>query len=242
MGMNQIIKGVFKWSSVLALVFLAFFLSIFITMSSLIKGKELITPNWVGKTVQAAFEESRLFNIHLQPIEGSRLTEGTPFSITRQFPEPGVRIKRFGYVKVYYTPRPEKVLMPDVCGKSLDEAIKLLSEHGIKKGGVSYMDRDTFPVDQVIGQGIRSGEPLDVGEEVDMLISRGERPYSYIMPDFIGLSLTRVDGFLKNHGLKIANIESIQYPGLESGVIVKQYPLSGFRINAKNLITLGVSQ
>ena len=221
---------------------LVFVVSIYITMSYLIKGKELVTPNWVGQTVQSAFESSRKVNIHLQPIEGSRLTEGVPFVITRQFPEAGVRIKRFGYVKVYYTPRPDKVLMPDVRGRVFDEAVKALAEIGIKKGSISYMDSDDFPVDYVIGQGVLPGSALNRGEEVNILVSRGVKPYSYVMPDFIGLELSAVEAFLQEHGLKIANIESIDYPGLEAGVIVKQYPLSGFRINAKNLISLGVSQ
>jgi len=241
MGMNQIVKGVLKWSSVLVFVVLVFLLSIYITMSSLIKGKELVTPDWVGETVQSAFEAAKRLNVHLNPMEGSRLTEGRPFVITRQSPEPGVRIKRFGYIKVYYTPRPDKVLTPDVSGKYLDDAIKILSERGIKRGGISYMDNDVLPVDHVIGQGVKSGAAINRGEEVSLLISRGERSFSYVMPDFIGMSLTKVESFLKNHGLKIANIEKIDYPGLESGIIVKQYPLSGFRISEKNLITLGVS-
>lgn len=221
---------------------LLFILSIYITMSSLIKGKELITPNWVGKTVQAAYEEAKHFNIQLQPLEGSHLTEGTPFLIVRQFPEPGVRIKRFGLVKVYYTPRPDKVLMPDILGKYIDEAVKTLADIGIRKGSTSYMDNNLIPVDHVISQGVGPGEPLNRGEVVSILISRGERPYSYIMPDFIGMSLVSVEAFLKDHGLKISKTEKVDYPGLEAGIIVNQYPHSGFQINAKNLITLGVSQ
>ncbi len=241
MGMNRIIKLIFRWSAIALALLLVFVLSIYITMSVLIKGKEIATPNWVGKSVQAAYSECKRLSIQVQPIEGSRLTEGVPFIITRQFPEPGVKIKRYGIVKIYYTPRPDKILMPEICGKSLDESLKIMSDSGIRKGSISYIDSSSHPVDFVISQSIKTGEMINRGETVSLLVSRGERPFSYIMPDFIGLPLSRVEQFLKDHNLKIAKIEPIPYP-VESGIVVKQYPHSGFRINEKNLITLGVSQ
>jgi serine/threonine-protein kinase len=145
-------------------------------------------------------------------------------------------------VKAYYTPMPEKILMPDVQGKVLDEAVRVLSENGLKKGGISYMDSETCLVDHVICQGVMPGESINRGESLDLLISRGPRPISYVMPDFIGMTIQRVQAFLLAHGLKVSKIESITYPGLEQGVIVKQYPHSGYRINARNLITFGVSR
>lgn len=242
MNMNFPVKKILKWMAIIAIFFFIFISSVYFTMSSLIKGKELVTPNWIGKAVSSAFEESKQLGIQMVPIEGSRLTEGLPFSITRQFPEPGVRIKQFGIVKVYFTPKPDKIFMPDVRGKGLEEALKIITEKGLKKGGISYMDNEIAPVDHVICQGVLPGDPLNRGESVDILVSRGPRPISYVMPDFVGMSIIKVDGFLQSHGLKVAKIEAIPYPGLENGVIVKQYPHSGYRINSRNLILFGVSQ
>lgn len=241
MRMNRTVKLILKWSSIVIALWLVFILSIYLTMSILIKGKEIATPDWVGQTVQTAHADCKRLSIQIQPIEGSRLTEGTPFVITRQFPEPGVKIKRYGIVKVYYTPRPDKILMPDINGKNLDESLKILADNGIRKGGISYIDSTTHPVDSVISQSVMPSETVNRGETVNLLVSRGERPFSYIMPDFIGLPLEIVEQFLKNHNLKVATIEPIPYP-VEKGIVVKQYPHSGFRINEKNLITLGVSQ
>ena len=104
------------------------------------------------------------------------------------------------------------------------------------------MDTKDVPVDFVVSQSIPTGARVPSESEVDILVSRGSRTKSYIMPDVIGRGVEEVEEFFDNWGLKIAERKKISYPGLQSGIIIGQYPSSGFQINIKSRIRIEVSE
>jgi beta-lactam-binding protein with PASTA domain len=62
------------------------------------------------------------------------------------------------------------------------------------------------------------------------------------MPDLIGRPASRVVALLKARDFRIADVRYVYYPGLEAGLIVRQSPPGGFRVQKRNLITLEVSR
>ncbi|MGZ5488588.1 MAG: PASTA domain-containing protein, partial [Candidatus Aminicenantales bacterium] len=64
----------------------------------------------------------------------------------------------------------------------------------------------------------------------------------YIMPDLIGRRADGVIGSLNGWGFKIADIRYVYYPGAPAGLIVKQDPTNGYRIQKRNRISIEVSR
>jgi beta-lactam-binding protein with PASTA domain len=62
------------------------------------------------------------------------------------------------------------------------------------------------------------------------------------MPFIIGLEAEKVVYFFESKGFKISKITRVPYSYLESGIVVKQFPSPGFRINPKNLISIQISE
>jgi serine/threonine-protein kinase len=224
------------------LYFLVLVLSIFLTMSMLIKGEELEAPDLTAKSLKEAYELASKSGIYLKKIEGNYDRNYKPLTVISQVPAAGVRIKEKSYIKVYVSSDVVEVIVPDMSGYNLAESEKMLRENDLKKRYISYMDAADVPVDFVISQSYPAGARVPAGTEVDILASRGYRNKSYIMPDIIGKQAPDVVIFFEKLGLKISRITRVEYPGLEPEVVIKQYPLSGYRINARARISIEVSK
>jgi len=216
--------------------------SVFLTMSILIKGDEITAPELTGKSLKEAYEIAAKKGVYLKKIAGTYDSHYDPLTVITQVPMAGIRIKEKSYIKVFITSEIVEVIVPDLSGYNISDSEKLLRENDLKKRYVSYMDARDVPVDFVISQSYPSGVRVASGTEIDILASRGSREKSFIMPDIIGKKAANVLIYFESRGLKIAKITKTRYPGLEPDVVIKQYPLSGYRINAKARVSIEVSE
>jgi serine/threonine-protein kinase len=216
--------------------------SIFLTMSALIKGEEIKAPDLNGKSLNEAYKITIEKGIYLKPITGNYGKQFKPLTVINQFPAPGVKIKEKSFIQVFITSELVEVIMPDLTGYSLRESEKILRENDLRKRYVSYMDAHDVPVDSVIAQSIPANARVPSDSEVDILVSRGRRGKSYIMPDIIGKRVDRVVYYFESKGLKISKITKVLYEGLEPDIVIKQFPSSGFRINSRARIHIEVSE
>lgn len=224
------------------LYFIALVSSIFLTMNCLIKGEEVKAPSLVGLNLAEASAKALETGVYLKKIQGNYDKSYKPDTVIDQFPSPGLIVKRKSFVKVFVTSLLDEVTVPDLSGNSLKDCEDILREHNLKKHYVSYIDAQDVPVDYVIAQSVPAGSRVAERSDIDLLISKGRKSSSFIMPDLIGKSAEKVLFFFESRGLKISKITPVSYPGLQQGIVIKQYPSSGFRINSKNLISIQVSE
>lgn len=240
--MKKKLLAILKVFGIIAFYALILVASIFLTMSILIKGEEIKAPDLIDKNLTQAYEIASRKGVYLKKIVGNYDKNYKPLTVINQSPSPGVSIKEKSFIKVFITSEIVEVIVPDLSGYSLREGEKILRENDLKKRFVSYIDADNIPVDFVIAQSLPPGVRVPRNSEIDILVSKGKRNKSYIMPDIIGKKAEKVLYFFERKKLKISKITTVPYPGLESGIIIKQFPSSGFRINLKNLIGIQVSE
>ncbi|MCP4216031.1 MAG: PASTA domain-containing protein [bacterium] len=217
--------------------------SVFLTMSILIKGEELKTPDLKGKSLSEAYQIASENGIYLKKVVGNYGRQFKPLTVINQFPLAGVKIKEKSFIKVFITSELVEVIMPELStGYSLKECENILRDSDLRKRFISYMESDKVPVDFVISQSVLPGTRVSSGSQIDLLVSRGPTEKAYIMPDLIEKREENVIHFFENKGLKISQRREISYPGLEPGIIIKQHPDSGFKINTKSRISITVSQ
>ena len=229
-----------KILGVISLYTIVLIIAVFFTMKSLIKGEETEAPNLMGKSLEQAQKIAEEQKLYLKRIDGNYDRHYDPLTVINQTPDPGVRIKERSYVTVFVTSDVVDVIVPDLVGYDLNDCEKLLSENNLRKRYVSYMDAEDVPVDFVIAQSYPPGSRVPTGTEIDVLLSRGAKERSYIMPDVIGKYAVDVKIYFQMRNLKVLG-NNVYYPGLEPGLVVKQYPLSGYPITVKARISIGVS-
>lgn len=225
------------------LIFLnLFFLSAILSYQFTMKGEMTTVPDLEGKIFDQAKEE--LFQKKLSIVQsGLQVHEKwEQGKIIFQDPPAGSKIKLNKVVKVILSTGKEKVLVPNFIGKSFQTINQTLQESGLKKGKISHVHTPKYAAGKIMAQFPQQEEEVGRDTYISFLISQGEIEKKYLMPDLIGKRAETVIAKLKEMDFRVGDIRYVLYPGLESGIIIKQFPTQGFRIQKRNLITLEVSK
>ncbi len=232
-----------KWALLFLVWIILFFSTALFTSRLILRGELVTVPNLIGKTTEEARLElsRRLLSMSFQGTQFHDTIEKG--GVVAQEPSAGSRVKTNRVVKITVSAGSEMVDVPDLVGKSLENAIQILASLGLTRGLISQIHTAEYPAGRIISQ-----EPTPAAGKVkrmtpvNFLLSQGDREEKYIMPDLIGLKITHVLPQLKNLGFNVANIRSYYYPGLQPGIIIKQTPAHGYSVQKRNLISLEVSK
>lgn len=240
--MNKKVLLIGKIVGIVFLYLLVFFLSVYATVSLLVKGDEITAPNLIGKPLNEAYAIAAKKGIIIKKVVGDFGQAYAPNTVVNQFPAPDSGVKERSVLKIFVASEVGQTVVPELSGKSQRGCEELLKNSKLKKGHVAFVSSRDVPLDDVISQSLPAGSRVAAGSAVDLLLSKGAESLSFIMPDLIGKPADRVLVFFETRGLKISKIEEVAYFGLKPGIILKQFPAAGFEISAKNLIGIQVSK
>ncbi len=227
---------IFLWTGVFGVIFL---ISSFLTMFMLIKGETYRVPDLRGKTEEEAIKiltKKELYLKKRREVFSRDYPEGT---IVSQYPEPGEKIKKHHFIIVDISSGGERVKVPDLIQKNVKAAKIELEQYFLKIKRISSIHYK-FQAEDIIAQNPPPGSEAFKKSGIDILVSSGPRIVSYIMPDLIGKNVNDVMNYFEKYGLKIEGIREVEYEGIPSGTIVRQTPLSGYKIKRGNIIILDV--
>lgn len=235
-------KRIYDYIFYILILLVVFFLIANISFQIVLKGEMVSLPNLTGKTIEEAETElskKKLFIVQKGIQFDNHWERG---KIIFQEPSPSSRIKINKIVRVILSAGSEKVVVPQLVGKNLQSINSILEQAGLKKGKISQVHTSKYAAGKIITQQPQASEEIGRNSRVSLLISQGEREKRYLMPDLIGKRAGRVIAKLKEIEFRVEDLRYSYYPGLESGIIIKQFPPQGFRIQKRNLITLEVSK
>jgi beta-lactam-binding protein with PASTA domain len=227
-------------SSLLFLIL--FFLSAIIFSQVLLRSEVVTVPDLAGKPVAQARAELQKKDLTLAQKgteSNDRIEKGL---IVRQDPAPGSRIRTTRVVQVFTSSGSGTVTVPDLAEKPLDEALTLLQAAGLTRGKMTQVHTPRLPAGRILDQRPVRGAVVERGFSVGLLLSQGDLDDRYVMPDLIGRRADGIIGRLDAWGFKVADIRYVYYPGAPAGLIVKQDPPNGFRIQKRNRISFEVSR
>lgn len=233
----------YPYAQILILLGITFFLSAIIS-SQVIQKEEIVSvPDLSGKTlIEARVELSRKhLSLHLDGEEfNDRFEKGQIFF---QEPSAGSKVRTNKTVRVVVSAGSEMVEVPQLVGKSLESAVKLLTDLGLTRGKVAHIHTPQYAAGRIIAQDpTPSLSKIKRTSPIHFLVSQGESEPKYVMPDLIGKKGGPTVNKLRQLGFRVADIRSAYYPGREPGIIIKQFPPQGFMVAKRSLITLEVSR
>ena len=159
--------------------------------------------------------------------------------ILAQEPRPGVRTRRERSVKVWVSAGRASTIVPALLGESERTAQLRLQQDGLELTGVAEIRSAEYPSDAVIAQ---TPPPKSNAPQVALLVNRGERGATYVMPDLIGVNGDRAADLLRARGFRVAVVGDHPYPGVPAGIVLRQNPQAGFQIAPGEPISLEVSR
>lgn len=110
--------------------------------------------------------------------------------------------------------------MPDLSGKTEKEAEQILKDHHLTMGDISRKYSDKYPESQIIKSEPNSGERVEEGEAIDIILSKG--PQKVKMPNLVGLPKDEAVKKLKDLGLKDIDVEQAYSRSVDKGLISEQ--------------------
>lgn len=132
-----------------------------------------------------------------------------------------------------------KTTVPDVKGKSLEEAIDLLKAADLSSRN-DYKPSDVVPENYIIDQSVVAGDEVDKNTEIVLTISTGVETNS--LRDVTGLTVDQADTVLKSdQELKI--IHEYEYNDtVEENLVIRTSPAAGTAVKKGDTITVYISK
>jgi beta-lactam-binding protein with PASTA domain len=159
--------------------------------------------------------------------------------VIAQDPPAGVTARRQRTVRVWLSAGQRASTVPALVGETERTAQLRLSQDGLTLASVSEIRSSGFAQDVVVAQ---TPSAQTAGSQVSLLVNRGARDASYVMPDLIGVDGDRAAELLRNRGFRVAVVGSTPYPGVAAGIVIRQSPQAGFQIAPGEPISLEVSR
>ena len=131
------------------------------------------------------------------------------------------------------------VTMPDVTGKSVDEATEILNDLGLGIKVASSEYSDVIEKDLVLSQSVEEGEEVEKNTTIKVVVSKGEEAIS--VPDVIGLDEEEAKNTLQDYGFNVKR-EYEYNDTVPSGKVIKTSPDKGADVQKGDTITITVSR
>jgi eukaryotic-like serine/threonine-protein kinase len=120
--------------------------------------------------------------------------------------------------------RGRMVSMPNITGKSLDEAQRIV---GADRLLVRVVDRQysAMPANAVLRQSPLPGEQVKVSQDVQAIVSLG--PQKLVVPSLEGRSMRAAHIALLQAGLPLGEVSTVTMPSADPGTVIVQEPPAG---------------
>ena len=217
-----------------------YFLFAFSSMRIALRAREVTVPDLRDRTVADATAMLTEAGLTLKVDEAKRLDPKIPADrILLQEPAGGVTTRRQRSVRVWLSSGPRVVTIPQLIGETERTAQLRLQADGLAVVSLDEIRSNDYPADAVVAQ---TPPPESRGTEVALLVNRGERSTTYVMPDLIGVNGDRAAELLRSRGFRLAVVGEQPYPGVPAGIVLRQTPQAGFQVAPGEPISLEVSR
>ena len=240
---NTVILRIAKILVLFAALVLIVGVSSYFTLTLLIKSEDtVVVPDLNGKDVVYALKFLSDIGLNTK-VKGSEFSAVVPENhVLFQDPEPGTEIKKGRDVKIILSKGAKTVLTPNLSGLSIQQARIILEENDLRQGEMSRTFSRITAKENIIAQFPSSGTVITRGSHVDLLLSTGDRPRTYRMPDLAGLSVEEAILAIETGNLTLGRITSLFYRGIPKDVVAGQEPLPGYPVTEGSPVNIVVNR
>jgi serine/threonine-protein kinase len=157
--------------------------------------------------------------------------------VSTQDPGGGAKIGKGSTVTLTVSTGKPRVLVPDVRGRSVTDAVTALAQLGLNPK-ITRVYSGEQP-DTVTGQNPAPGDHVLKGSDIGINVSRGAKPIP--VPDVTGQPFANAESALRGQGFVVARVD-VQSDQAAKGVVVAENPPPGTPSSKGSKITLTVSK
>ena len=193
-------------------------------------------PDVVGKTKDQAGAAIKGAGLTLGDVTEDYSASVAQGKVISSDPKAGKVIEHTAKVSIVVSKGKEPATIPDVTGKSEDDAKKALEDAGLKKGKVSQDYSDSVAKGRVISSSpIAGASGYYKGDSVDLTVSKG--PEKVTVPDVTGKSQNEAKKALEDAGLKVEVNKRLGGP---FGTVRSTDPAPGSSVKPDSKVTINI--
>jgi eukaryotic-like serine/threonine-protein kinase len=229
-----------RWLVIGAALLGTYFLFFVIAMRVGVQLMEVHVPPLQGRSVNEATDLLAAYGLALRVDEARRLDPEVPAGLViGQDPPPGAVVRRQRSVRVWLSDGRASTVVPPLIGESERTAALRLQNEALELVRVSEIRSADYPAGVVVAQ---TPAPETRGTTVALMVNRGERGATYVMPDLIGTNAQAAAEALRSRGFRVTLVGEHPYPGVPPGIVLRQRPQGGFQVAPGDPISLEVSR
>lgn len=197
-----------------------------------------VVPDLAGKTVPEAkkiLDKSELKYEVSTRVFDSEVDAG---QIISQIPVSGKELPAGGIVTLRVSKGTEKVAVPDLSNRFLNDAMRELSQRDLNVGSIQRDYNDTIADDYVISHEPSGEVRVEKGTSVKLLVSKGPRPLK--VPYLEGKSFGEAKSILDSMGL-VAERQEESDEEIAAEQVLRQDPAQGVSILKGETVTVWIS-
>ncbi len=202
----------------------------------------LAVPRLVEKNLEEARRRAHDLGLEMRVEEpGVFSTAVVPGTIAFQEPPPGFHVKSGSTVTVRVSLGGKTIEIPEVRESSLNTAQREIERAGLVPGLHARVEGEGA-ADRIIATGPPVGQQVAPVARVDLLVNTAPHRQLWVMPSLVSQSLSRVEQFCRLNRLRLGRAREVNYPGVPSGLVLRQYPPAGSPVAPSEIITVWVSR
>lgn len=227
-----------KWLAAALALVLVLGLGLFFFMSSTDSDSQVAVADVAGQTVAAA--QTRLqddgFLVSVQTKPDAQVAEGLVINTN---PAAGIFVDKGKVVTLNVSSGPEQVAVPDLSGKTLDQATALLTAAGfVVNPNVAEKASTEELLDKVVAQDPSANANLAKGSTITLTLGSG--PEQVRIPDVKGQTLDQAIGNIEGAGFK-TSVTQVDSAAAE-GTVLSTAPAGGEKAASGSVVTITVSK
>jgi serine/threonine-protein kinase len=210
------------------------------SMRIALRAREVTVPDLTNRTANDATAVAADLGLTLKVDEARRVDPKIGAGrVVAQEPAAASITRRQRSVRVWLSAGARAATVPALTGETERTARLRLAQGALVLSTVSEIRSPDYASDVVLAQ---EPPPKSGASAVALLVNRGDRGTSYVMPDLIGVNGDRASEILRQRGFRVAVVGTNPYPGIAAGVVIRQNPQAGFQIAPGEPISLEVSR
>jgi serine/threonine-protein kinase len=158
-------------------------------------------------------------------------------------PPAGTEVEAGSFVTVFISAGPEEFTMKNLIGETQERALELIEADGLIVGEITTRADESAEDGTVLEQFPRSGEAVQPGDSVDLVVSTG--PDSFVVPDVENLAVANAKFQLAQAGLTPENVTILEEEEFSDevleGFVIRTEPPAGAIVPKGGTVTLFVS-
>jgi serine/threonine-protein kinase len=194
-------------------------------------------PDLVGRQAEQAQDIAEARGLDFEQRLG--FSDAPPGEVVSQSRRPGTEVEEGSALSVVVSKGPELVDVPILIGLTEARAKRRIRDERLEVGKLQHVYDDQVPEGRVISQSPPANAPLEVGEPVDLVVSKGKAPVQ--LPSVVGQDADEATSLLRDLGLQVSVSQDFSAT-VDEGFVISQSPGAGDVVPAGSTVTIVISK